>query len=104
MLRGRGHPETLAAAVALTYARGMQVHDETSACSTMTTDAARAAGCGTAQARLRACGAFRTPSARIIRFLTVRAAVDVGMCRIELVDRKAGWAVSGVALQRPDAT
>jgi hypothetical protein len=43
-----GHPETVAAAVALTYARGVQVGDAQIACGTMTTEAARKVGCGTA--------------------------------------------------------
>jgi hypothetical protein len=91
-----GHLETLPAAVALTYARGMQVHDENIACYTMTADAARAVGCGTAHTHLRTCGAFSIRRTRIIRFRTGRATVEVGVCRIELVDGKADWAVSRV--------
>ncbi len=93
-----GHPETLAAAVALTYARGVQVGNEDIACGTMTRDAARAVGCGTANARPRACGNFSIPGTRILRFEeSSQATVEVGACRIELVPgAETGWAVSGV--------
>src|SRR4051794_22705744 len=53
-----GHPETVAAAIALTYARGVQVGDAQIACGTMTTAAARKAGCGSQNPRPRACGSF----------------------------------------------
>jgi hypothetical protein len=94
-----GHPETLAAAIALTYARGVQVRDMNIACGTMTTDAARAVGCGTANARPRACGDFSIPGTRIVRFEDgARATVDVGACRIELVPgARTQWAVARVA-------
>ncbi len=93
----RGHPETLAAAVALTYARGVQVGATNVACGTMTRDAARAVACGTANARLPACGDFSIPGTRILHFDDSRATIRVGECRIELVmDPKIDWAVSKV--------
>ncbi len=93
----RGHPETLPAAVALTYARGVQVGAGNVACGTMTRDAARAAACGTADAHLPACGEFSIPETRILHFDDARATVVVGDCRIELVtDPKIDWAVSSV--------
>ena len=92
-----GHPETLPAAVALTYARGVQVGAEALACGTMTADAARAVGCGTANARPRACGNVSIPGTRILRFDPARATVEVGSCRIELVPgSRTEWAVSSV--------
>ncbi len=93
----RGHPETLAAAVALTYARGVQVGANNIACGTTTRDAARAVACGTADAHPRACGEVSIPGTRILQFDDSRAMVEVGECRIELVtDPKIDWAVSSV--------
>jgi hypothetical protein len=93
----RGQPETRPAAVALTYARGVQVGAANIACGTMTRDAARAAACGTANARLPACGDVSISETRILHFDDARATIKVGDCRIELVtDPKIDWAVSKV--------
>ena len=93
----RGHPETRPAAVALTYARGVQVGATNVACGTMTRDAARAVACGTANARLPACGDVSIPETRVLHFDDTRATIRVGDCRIELVtDPKIEWAVSKV--------
>jgi hypothetical protein len=92
-----GSPETVAAAVALTYARGVQVGDTTIACGTMTVDAARAVGCGTANAHPRGCGDFSIPSTKITDYDDARAEVEVGTCRIELVPgARTQWAVAAV--------
>src|SRR4051794_39000233 len=87
-----GHAETVAAAYALVYARGVQVGDEGIACRSMTTHAARAAGCGTPRAHPRACGSLR--QTRILHYDSLRATVVVGDCRIELVTSDQEWAVS----------
>jgi hypothetical protein len=92
-----GHPETVAAAIALTYARGVQVGDAQIACGTMTVDAARTAGCGTDKPHPRACGDFSIPDTRVRRFERSRATVDVGSCRIGLVPgARTQWAVAEV--------
>jgi hypothetical protein len=93
----RGHPEAGAAAVALVYARGVQVDDMDIACGVMTLDAARAVGCGTANARPQACGDFSIPGTLIHRFDASHATVEVGRCRIELVPgAETRWAVARV--------
>lgn len=93
----RGHPETLAAAVALVYARGMEVGDETIACDTMTKDAGRAVGCGTSNPHPRTCGRFDIEATQILEYGRSRAAVAVGTCRIDLVPGTvSSWAVSEV--------
>ena len=89
-----GHVETVAAAYALVYARGVQVGDEGIACRSMTKHAARAAGCGTARVHPRACGSLR--KTRIVHYDDVRATIEVGDCRIELVNSGQEWAVSKV--------
>ncbi len=94
----RGDPETLPAAVALAYARGVQVGDEDLACGTMTTGAARVVGCGQAGAHPRACGRFNLATTRILHFDNAHATVAVGSCRIELVPgANTQWAVSQVS-------
>src|SRR3954471_11032652 len=85
-----GHAETVAAAYALVYARGVQVGDEGIACRSMTKAAARAAGCGTARAHPRSCGSLRRT--RILHYDSVRATVEVGDCRIALVLSGQEWA------------
>jgi hypothetical protein len=98
----RGHPETLAAAVALTYARAVQVGDSRLACGTMTSEAAAASGCATSRPRVRPCGDFDIPSTEVLRFEdSSRATIHVGACRIELVPgRRTGWAVTEVVRDR----
>jgi hypothetical protein len=92
-----GHPEALAAAIALTYARGVQVGDARIACGTMTVAAAREAGCGSGDPRPRTCGDFSIPGTKVLVFKRGRAAIRVGSCRIELVPGKeTTWAVSAV--------
>jgi hypothetical protein len=92
-----GHPETVAAAIALTYARGVQVHDLSIACATLTKHAAEAVACGTPEAHPRACGDFSIPGTQILRFGGSRAAVRVGDCRIEMVPgARTDWAISEV--------
>src|SRR5689334_7189332 len=69
-----GHAETVAAAYALAYARGVQVGYEGIACPSMTKDAARAAGCGTTRAHPHACGSLH--KTRILRYDRVRATIE----------------------------
>ena len=93
-----GSPRPSRRAIALTYARGVQVGDARIACGTMTTDAARKAGCGSGDPRPRACGDFSIPRHEGAR---VRARQgrdrDVGSCRIELVPgAETQWAVAEV--------
>ena len=96
----QGNEETLPAAVALTYARAVQVGDENIACGTMTTEAAQAVGCGKPGAHPRACGAFNIANTRILHFDNAHATVEVGTCRIELVPgTETHWAVSEVSNQ-----
>jgi hypothetical protein len=93
-----GRAETLPAAVALTYARAVQLGEQRMACGTMTSALARRLGCGTAGAKLRACGDFSIPATLIEHYDRARATVVVGACRIDLVPgAETGWAVSKVA-------
>jgi hypothetical protein len=92
-----GHAETIPTAVALTYARAVQVGDAQIACGTMTVDAARDAGCASANPRPRPCGDFSIPQTEVLMFERGRAAIHVGSCRVELVPgRETGWAVAEV--------
>ncbi|WP_028065913.1 hypothetical protein [Solirubrobacter soli] len=92
-----GHPETVAASIALTYARAVQVGDAEIACGTMTIDAARAVGCGSGDPHPRACGDFSIPGTKVLAFERVRAAIRVGSCRVELVPgAQTEWAVAEV--------
>ena len=92
-----GQPEAVAAAIALTYARGVQVGDAQIACGTMTTVAARKAGCGSGDPRPRACGDFSIPGTKVLEFKRDKAAIGVGSCRIELVPgAETQWAVAQV--------
>jgi hypothetical protein len=92
-----GHPETIPAAIALVYARGVEVGDTRIACGTLTQDAAEAVGCGTASTHPRDCGDWSVESTKILRFGGSRAAVRVGDCRIELVPgARPDWAISKI--------
>jgi hypothetical protein len=94
----RSDPDAVGAAVALTYARGVQVGDEGIACDVMTNDGARAVGCWTKHARLRSCGDFSVSKTRVFRSGGGRLRVAVGTCRIELVPggEVSSWSVSKV--------
>jgi hypothetical protein len=92
-----GDPETIPAAVALTYARAVQTGALEIACGTMTIAAARQTGCGTSRPRPRACGDFSIPDTKVLEFGTGKAAIRVGSCRVDLVPgARTRWAVARV--------